>query len=289
MAMPNAAGQGPQSQAEGAPRVKGVTGVLRESLQKLSRAIGEAGAEAREGQLICPTDDNGLTVQAVMGTGSGVTAHVPHGPELHRLVADAADQDQRLIAHIFDFYPARNESEQEHLREAKEAITLFTLRMCNDARQHTIHASQEVIANINSYISSIESLINKMHDIDKQLTSSIEDISDDPLSTDLHHMHRIQVKMKFDRDLELVIEKRKRKNHIEKRKMNAEREKEQAELDIEQYPHSRSLRDKIEYLDKDLSRYERDMKRSDADIIEHFSSCMQTNTRYAPSESISAG
>ena len=65
MAMPNAAGQGPQSQAKGAPRVKGVTGVLRESLQKLSRAIGEAGAEAREGQLICPTDDNGLTVQAI--------------------------------------------------------------------------------------------------------------------------------------------------------------------------------------------------------------------------------
>ena len=47
MAMPNAAGQGPQSQAKGAPRVKGVTGVLRESLQNptkshtvINRAMG---------------------------------------------------------------------------------------------------------------------------------------------------------------------------------------------------------------------------------------------------------
>ena len=141
-------------------------------------------------------------------------------------------------------------------------------------------------------ITDIQDDIDKMKEIEKSITSSMVDISSDPLSTDLYHLHRMQCKMKFDRDTSFVTTKHKSKAKTEERRNKADILRESTQTEMDEYPYSRTLRSNLETCEKDIQRFGRELKRLDSDIIKHFSSCMARPPRpsmlhLSPSTSLS--
>ena len=263
----------------------GIGQLLREGMAKLKADMGSAREKTEEGLLVCPTHDD-VAVLAVMGSGHGVSAQVTHGPELHDAIADAIGHDLNLSQHVLNFFPQATDQERRARKAAINAITDFSVRMAKHARSESTNACHELTSTLNSYIHDIQHDIDKMKEIEESITSSMADISSDPLSTDLYHLHRMQCKMKFDRDTSYVSTKHKSKAKTEERRHKADTLRESIQSQMDEYPHSRTLRSDLETCEKDIQRFERELKRLDSDIIKHFSSCMATSTIHAPSESI---
>ena len=264
----------------------GIGHLLRKSMGALKAEIDSARDKTTEGLTICPTHD-GVAVQAVMGFGHGITSKVTHGTELYDAIYDSVGHDVGLSQHVLNWFPQANDREARNREAAINAITDFAVRMTMHSRVESTSACLEITSNLNSYILDIQDDIDKMREIEKTLTASIENISNDPLSTDLYHFERIQIKMKFDRDTKYVIDKHKSKAKVDERTVRANQLKESVQDDLDNSPNDRSLRYSLETVDKDLQRFEREIKRLDSDIIKHFSACMGSSTIHAPSESIS--
>jgi len=154
-------------------------------------------------------------------------------------------------------------------------------------RQESINAGIDRISAIESTIKSIESELGEMFKIDKSLTKSIESIPLKPLKTDLHMIHRIQVKGKFDDDINFMKKMRHQISSMESRKEVVRSDKDKLYDKQDKYPHSTSVRSDIEAKDKEMSRLERDVKRIQEDVMKYYQSGIHTSSTHAPSESVS--
>ena len=100
-------------------------------------------------------------------------------------------------------------------------------------------------------------------------------------------IHRIQVKGKFDDDINFMKKMRHQISSMESRKEVVRSDKDKLYDKQDKYPHSTSVRSDIEAKDKEMSRLERDVKRIQEDVMKYYQSGIHTSSTHAPSESVS--
>jgi hypothetical protein len=261
--------------------------ILNGRISEMRAGMANIAAHVKKGLALSSTDSNGRAIQAVMGYGHEVDMHATYGSELRDKISQRLDRDREIYRTVLSFYPARNDREAQERQEAKQAITSFTYDMIDMFRSESVNAGIERVQEIEATIKAIESKLGDMSKIDESLAKSLESISLKPLKTDMHMIHRIQVKGKFDTDISFMKSMRTQISYMDKRKETVRKEKNDLYVKQDMFPSSASVLYEIESKDKEMTRIERDIRRIQEDVMKYYQSGIHTSSTHAPSESVS--
>jgi hypothetical protein len=273
--------------AQAAPGGASIGHILYGRISEMRAGMANIAAHVKKGLALSSTDSNGRAIQAVMSYGHEVDMHVTYGSELRDKISQRLDRDREIYRTVLSFYPARNDREAQERQEAKQAITSFTYDMIDMFRSESVNAGIERVQEIEATIKAIESKLGDMSKIDESLTKSLESISLKPLKTDLHMIHRIQVKGKFDTDISFMKSMRTQISYMDKRKETVRKEKNDLYVKQDMFPSSAAVLGDIESKDKEMTRIERDIRRIQEDVMKYYQSGIHTSSTHAPSESVS--
>ena len=260
----------------------GLSSLLHEGL---SRAIELAG------KLEIATDRSEIssresTVQTVMGTGHGVTREVTHGHELRLAIERSAASDPELDRAIFCRLPGYPNRSRER-DAAVDSIASFSQHVALHARKESSEAMSEAITALHAHITDMKAHLTQLTDTLTHTFDGVSHIAKDASSQDVITGKRIEAKLRFTSDEAFIVSKRKFTNDIESRVTSTHTRK----LELEQQQSWNVVPDplveaQIKALDGNLTRWERDVKRIEKEIISHFTSGMHSTSTHTPNESI---
>ncbi len=226
------------------------------------------------------------TVLTVMGTGHGVTREVTHGHELRLAIERSASVDTELDRAILCRLPGYPHRSRER-DAAIDSIASFSHHVALNARKESSEAMREAMNELHAYTMDIKAHLTQLIDTLKNTHDGVSHIAKEASSQDVLIGKRIEAKLRFTSDEAFIVSKRKFTNDIESRVTSTHTRK--LELEQQQSLYTipdRTIEDQIKALDGNLTRWERDLKRIEKEIISHFTSGMHSTSTHTPNESI---